>query len=152
MMTFASELPPMTPEQRASYGIARAKTIAFTAVHDLWRRRKAEGKSQAELATVLNKDEGWLSKNLRGPGNWTIKTLGELVEALDGEIEIIVHRIEDSVWDHSNDHAYAGYEAEIPLKDGSGTIKADKESRSKMRVEPETRSSPLSVSVVLEHA
>jgi transcriptional regulator with XRE-family HTH domain len=151
MMTFISELPPMTPEQRASYGVARAKTIAFTAVHDLWRRRKSEGKSQAELAQVLNKDEGWLSKNLRGPGNWTIKTLGELVEALDGELEIVVHGLEDSTWSQANEHAYAGYETEIPLKGGVGTIRADKNSLSKMLRSSETGSSRLSVSVVLEN-
>src|SRR5437773_2090655 len=82
-MTSLSDIAPLSPEQRASYGVARAKSIAFDAVHALWRRRRAEGKSQAELAKVLGKDEGWLSKNLRGPGNWTMRTLGELVEALD---------------------------------------------------------------------
>ena len=60
-MTFQSSLPPLTPEERACFGVARAKTIAFDAVHKLWRRRQAEGKSQADLARTLGKDEGWLS-------------------------------------------------------------------------------------------
>jgi transcriptional regulator with XRE-family HTH domain len=109
-MSSLSKLAPLTPDQRASYGVARAKSIAFEAVHTLWRRRKAEGRSQSDLAKALGKDKGWLSRSLRGPGNWTIKTLGEMVEALDGELEIIVHGAEDPISDQSNYHAYADYE------------------------------------------
>jgi transcriptional regulator with XRE-family HTH domain len=115
-MTSLSDIAPLTPEQRAEYGIARAKSIAFDAVHELWRRRRAEGKTQADLAKALGKDEGWLSKNLRGPGNWTIKTLGELVEALDGDLEIVLHALEDHVPELKNYHAYAGYEINMPAQ------------------------------------
>ena len=80
------------------------------AVLSLWRRRRSQGKTQADLAKTLGRDEGWLSKNLRGPGNWTMKTFGELVEALDGDLEIIVHGVEDPLSDKTNFHAYAGYE------------------------------------------
>jgi hypothetical protein len=113
-MTFLSEIAPLSPAERASFGVARAKSLAFDAVHALWRRRRAEGKSQADLARTLDKDEGWLSKNLRGPGNWTMKTFGELVEALDGDLEIIVHAIEDPISNLKNSHAYAGYEVSLP--------------------------------------
>ncbi|MEH2477545.1 transcriptional regulator with XRE-family HTH domain [Nitrobacteraceae bacterium AZCC 2146] len=109
-MPSLSELAPLTPEQRADYGVARAKSIAFEAVLNLWRRRRDQGKTQAELAKSLGRDEGWLSKNLRGPGNWTMKTFGELVEALDGDIEIVVHGNEDTLSTTVNSHAYAGYE------------------------------------------
>lgn len=109
-MPSLSDLAPLGPEERASFGVARAKTLAFDAVHSLWRRRRAEGKSQADLAQALGKDEGWLSKNLRGPGNWTIKTLGELVEALNGDLEITVYGAEDPLPSRPNWHAYVGYE------------------------------------------
>jgi transcriptional regulator with XRE-family HTH domain len=117
MMTSLSSISALAPEQRAAYGVDRAKTIAFEAIHNLWRRRKAEGRSQAELAKVLNKDEGWISRSLKGPGNWTIKTLGELVEALDGDLEIVVHAMEDPVSDLSNYTAYSGYEPSERLID-----------------------------------
>jgi hypothetical protein len=109
-MPSLSEIAPLTPAQRADYGVARAKSIAFEAVLSLWRRRRSQGKTQADLARTLGRDEGWLSKNLRGPGNWTMKTFGELVEALDGDLEIIVHGVEDPLPDKKNFHAYAGYE------------------------------------------
>lgn len=109
-MTSLYEIAPLTAAQRASYGVERVKLLAFEAVHGLWLRRKAQGRTQSELATTLGKDEGWLSRNLRGPGNWTIKTLGEMVEALDGDIKIIVCGAEDPLDDRSNDHAYADYE------------------------------------------
>lgn len=121
-MTSLSDIAPLTPEQRAEYGIARAKSIAFDAVHELWRRRRAEGKTQADLAKVLGKDEGWLSKNLRGPGNWTIKTLGELVEALDGDLEIVLHALEDPLPVLKNHHAYAGYEINAFTQTSSSPI------------------------------
>lgn len=76
------------------YGFARVRDIAFDAVMVLWRRREAEGVRQADLAEKMGKDPGQLSRILSGPGNWTLKTFGELVEALDGEAEIIVHPVE----------------------------------------------------------
>lgn len=81
-----------------------------------------------------------------------MKTLGELVEALDGELEIIVHRMEDCEWSQSNDHAYAGYNGDIPLKEGRGTVHADTASLSKLRRNQETGSSAVGkVSVVSEN-
>ncbi len=119
-MTSLSDILLERPEDRASYGVARAKSLAFDAVHGLWRKRKGEGRTQSDLASTLGKDEGWLSRNLRGPGNWTIKTLGEMVEALDGELEIFVHPIEDIEKDGRNDDAYSGYKID-PLNSKSGS-------------------------------
>lgn len=114
-MSSLSELAPLSPKDRAEFGVARAKSIAFDAVHALWRKRKAQGKSQAELAKVLGKDEGWLSKTLRGPSNWTIRTLGELVEILDGDLEITIRAAEDVVDSKSNYNVYSEYENTIRL-------------------------------------
>ena len=105
------EITPLTAAQRTSYGVEHVRLLAFEALHGLWLRRKSEGRTQSELAATLGKDEGWLSKNLRGPGNWTMRIFGEMVEALDGEIEIIVRGAEDPTGDMSNQDAYSGYES-----------------------------------------
>jgi len=109
-MTSKSVLSEMTPEDRAVFGFARVRNAAFEAVQNLWRRRKNAGLTQLELAARIDMDPARLSKHLSGPGNWTLRTFGELVEALDGEAEIVVHGIEDPLPLRGNYHAYAGYE------------------------------------------
>jgi transcriptional regulator with XRE-family HTH domain len=104
----------LSPRELGDYGRERIKFIAFEAVTKLWRRREAQGLKQRELAERIGRDPGWVSKKLRGPGNWTLKTLGEFVEALQGELELIVHAIEDPVSPARNYHAYAEYE--LPQK------------------------------------
>lgn len=111
-MTFPSEFPGMTPAEVRDYVFARARDLAFDAVYALWQRRKAEGpRSQKELAERLQKTESWVSRSLQGPGNWTLRTLAELTEALDGELEIVVRPIEESPYRRANYHAYANYPA-----------------------------------------
>jgi transcriptional regulator with XRE-family HTH domain len=109
-MTSPSKQIVMTPSERADYGVARVRDAAYDAVMDLWRRRKAEGMTQTQLADALGGDTGWLSRNLRGPGNWTLKTVGRLVEALNGEVELKVHALQDPLPVPPNYHAYIGYE------------------------------------------
>jgi len=109
-MTFQSDHQQMTPKDRAVYGFARCRDVAFDAVRNLWRRRSAEGMTQKQIAEAIGKDTGWVSKNLRGPGNWTLRTIGAFVEALNGEIEISIRAIEDPVSLPKNYHAYVGYE------------------------------------------
>lgn len=93
----------------ADYGFARARDLAFDAVYSLWLRREAEGMKKKDIANVLDRDPGWVSRSLRGPGNWTMRTLGELTAALDGELEIVVRGIEDPISPAPNFHAYADY-------------------------------------------
>lgn len=109
-MTSRSESIVLEPRELADYGLARARDLAFDAVQTLWRRRSAAGMKQSDLAKKIGRDTGWVSRNLRGPANWTLRTLGELVQGLDGELDIVVHGIEDSLSPHPNYHAYAGYE------------------------------------------
>jgi hypothetical protein len=94
----------------ADYGFARARDIAFDAVHGLWRRRSAEGMKQVDIARAIGRDAAWVCRSLRGPGNWTLRTIGELVYGMNGELEIAVHGIEDPLPERPNFHAYAGYE------------------------------------------
>jgi hypothetical protein len=74
---------------------------------------------QVDVAKAIGRDPAWVSKNLRGPGNWTLRTLSELVEALNGELEISVHGLDDPLPIKLNYHAYAGYEPPAPAPSGS---------------------------------
>jgi DNA-binding phage protein len=97
----------------ADYGFARARDLAFDAAHSLWRVRRSNGMKQVDIAKALGRSPSWVNRSLRGPGNWTLRTFGELVEALGGEIEIHVHPLEAPLPIPVNYHAYAGYE--LPL-------------------------------------
>jgi hypothetical protein len=109
-MTSPSELTSLTPEERRDYGFARVRDIAFDAVSALLARRQAEGMTQADIANALGSDPGWVSKNLRGPGNWTLRTFGAFVEALRGEAKITIRAIEDPLPIRTNWHAYVDYD------------------------------------------
>jgi transcriptional regulator with XRE-family HTH domain len=111
-MTSPSKQPEMANRERAEYGVARAKHIAFDAVCALWRRRQNEGMRQLDIAEFTGQSPSTVSRNLRGPGNWTLRTLGQYVEALDGELEIIVHAIEDPPSMRGNYNAYEDFEPE----------------------------------------
>jgi hypothetical protein len=76
-----------TPQVRAAYGHARAKNALFAAVHELWRRRQQEGLTVNHLSQRIGRSPRWIKRALSGPGEWTLKTFGELVEAMEGEIE-----------------------------------------------------------------
>lgn len=108
-MTSRSEPNPLAARDLADFGFARVRDLAFDAVQRLWRRRQAEGMSQKHVADVLQRDPAWVSRRLRAPGNWTLRTFGEFVQALDGEAEITVYALEDPPADPQNFDAYEGY-------------------------------------------
>jgi len=93
----------------ADYGFARTRDLAFDAVNVLWRKRKSAGMKKTDIAEKLGRDPAWVNRALRGPGNWTLRTFGELVEALDGEMEIIVHDLTESSVTSANYDAYLEY-------------------------------------------
>jgi hypothetical protein len=109
-MSSQSDLTSLTPDERRDYGFARVRDAAFDSVCSLWARRQAEGMTQADLAAAIDADTGWVSKNLRGPGNWTMRTFGALVEAMRGEAQIRVRAVEDPL-PMTNYHAYIDYES-----------------------------------------
>lgn len=80
-----------------TYGAELVKNEAFSAIRALLELRLEQGKSQKEIAASIGKDEGWLSRNLAGPANWTFKTFGVLVQALDGCAEVKVIPSEDII-------------------------------------------------------
>ncbi len=106
-MTLESNRGNPAIRARMDYGFARARDLAFDAVSELWRKRQAAGMKQTDLAEKLGRDTGWLSKKLKGPGNWTLRTFGEMAEALDGEIEIRIHPLEEPAKERINYDAYA---------------------------------------------
>lgn len=99
----------------ANFGYQRARDAAFEAIHSLWRRRKAEGMKQKDLAARIGRDAGWVSNSLRGPGNWTMRTLGELAVGLGGEVEVSVPGLEDPIASPGNYDAYLGYRPLQPV-------------------------------------
>lgn len=101
--------PILEKRDLAEYGIARFRDQVFDAVQMLWRRRKKEGWTQKRLAESIGRDPGWVSTNLRAPGNWTLLTAGELIQGLHGEAEIRVAALEDPIETPTNYDAYDGY-------------------------------------------
>ena len=109
-MTFlSSDLVQIKGRDHADYGVVRLRDQAFDAVQELWRKRKAAGETQKMLADRIGRDPAWVSKNLRAPGNWTLRTIGELVQALEGEIEIRVSGLEEPIGQPENFDAYDQY-------------------------------------------
>lgn len=79
-----------TNEEQRELGVLRVRDAAYDAIYRLWKERQAEGMTQKELAEFLGKDQGAVSRILAGPGNWTLKSIGELAEALKGIVFIDV--------------------------------------------------------------
>lgn len=109
----------------SDYGFARVRDVAFDAVNTLWRRRKQEGWEQKDLAAKIGCSPARLNRTLRGPGNWTLRTFGELVEALDGEAEIQVYGIEEPPSAPTNYDAYDAASTNEVVTDTSAVIERD---------------------------
>lgn len=86
-MSFSFEL---STEDKRRLAFLRVRDAAFDAITSLWHIRKAEGLSQKAIGEILDRDPAWVSRNLTGPANWTLKTFGEFVEALGGHATITV--------------------------------------------------------------
>lgn len=115
-MTFHSQpepldLEPLVGREVGDYGLAQVRDIAFDAVAKLWHRRRAEGMLQKNIAANIGRDTATVSKNLRGPANWTFRTFGELVQGLGGRAYIIVDALEDPPSDGKNYDAYSHFDA-----------------------------------------
>lgn len=115
-MTFRFDTRPLMGRDRADYGFFRVRDQAFDAVQVLWRRRQAEGMKQKDIAAFLGRKPAWVSRNLSAPGNWTLRTFGEFMQALGGEAEITVHALEDRAETADNHDAYDGY---LPVSGGT---------------------------------
>ncbi len=115
-MTSPSDLRPLEGREQGDYGFARVRDQAFDAIQTLWRRRRAEGMRQKDIAEFLGREPAWVSRNLSAPGNWTLRTFGEFMQALGGEAEIKVFAIEDKTERSRNHDAYDGYLPAAPAE------------------------------------
>lgn len=105
----APSIAPLKGRDLAEYGVVRLRDQAFDAVRALWRKRHAAGLTQKDLADSIGRDPAWVSKNLRAPGNWTLRTIGELAQGLNGEVQINVIGAEEPIECPTNFYAYDGY-------------------------------------------
>jgi hypothetical protein len=106
-MISTSNLRPLSAQELADYGHAIVRDLAFDVVRSLWDKRHSAGMKQFELAERIGKDPAWISRNLRGPGNWTFRTFGAFLAALDAEVEMTGHLLNDGVQKGTeNFHAY----------------------------------------------
>ena len=55
---------------------------------ELWRRMEDLGISKGRLAESLGKSAPWVTKVLSGDSNFTIETMIELAEAVDGKLHL----------------------------------------------------------------
>lgn len=78
------------------YAFASVRNQIFDAVATLFERRSDQGLTQVELAEALDRHPAWVSRKLGGPSNWTLRTLAEFVEALNGHLVISAQPIEEA--------------------------------------------------------
>jgi hypothetical protein len=71
---------------------------------------------QKDLAQKMGCSAARVNKALRGPGNWTLRTFAEFLDALDGEAEISVFGLEDASSVRSNYDAYQVYTDLLPQR------------------------------------
>jgi transcriptional regulator with XRE-family HTH domain len=91
------------------YALVRVQEGAFDAVRRLWDRRVAEGMTQKGLAKILGKDQAVISRNLRGPANWTFSTLSKLARGMRAKVQITLVCFEDIEAERVNYDAFDGY-------------------------------------------
>lgn len=107
------ELYVLKGRDRENFGFARVRDLAYDAVQELWQLRKTQGWNQVQLATNIGRDTGWLSRYLQGPGNWTFRTFGALVEGLDGVVEVRVRPAESIKPSNENRGPYSDYVRDV---------------------------------------
>lgn len=77
---------PLTEAEKA-YARTTTRLQVAAAVWALWERvRDMEDLDQQWLADRLGKDKGRVSRLLREPGNWTMDTVADLLEAMGGRV------------------------------------------------------------------
>lgn len=126
-MSSKLQLKPLEKSELANYGLAQVRDAAFEAFLRMWRYRQAEGWTQKRLAQNIGRDKATISKYLRGPANWTMRTLGELVQGLEADVRIIIEPLEEPTSDGSNYDAYDEFDWDsaqikyIPVVPSPGT-------------------------------
>ena len=80
---------PLSDRERG-HASTTTRMIVARAVWDLWDEVvKEEAVDRQWLADRLGKDKTRISRLLNGPGNWTLDTVAELLEAMGGRITTV---------------------------------------------------------------
>ena len=101
-------LPYKQADVLLGFGSARARHQAYGAIRKLWALRQSQGMTQSDLIDLTGKNKSWISRNLSGPSNWTLRTFGEFADALGGEIVIQVKDLYAQP-SKANGDIYSGY-------------------------------------------
>lgn len=94
------ERPSAEPVSEAAktYGKTTTRLQVAAAVWSLWERLRSEhGFDQQWLADRMGKDKSRASRLLNAPGNWTLDTVGELLEAMGGRITLVEAHTYDEI-------------------------------------------------------
>lgn len=96
-------------EADMAHGRTIARIQVATAVWSLWDRLRLEkGLDQQWLADRLGKDKSRVSRLLKGPGNWTLDTVGDLLEAMGGRLTSVEAHTYDDIAQGRQRHSALG--------------------------------------------
>ncbi len=96
-------ITPLTDEQKAYARTATRLKVAASVWKLFDSLRREKGWTQERLAKRLGKNKSQVSRMLNGPGNWTLDTVADLLEAMDAKIvEIEVQSISEIAARHSS--------------------------------------------------
>ncbi|MGV8833272.1 MAG: hypothetical protein ACOH2N_14960 [Devosia sp.] len=106
------------------YAYARLKNVFFDEIRDLYEERKDNWNlTLDELAKRMEKNpktgRSWVSRELSGPGNWTLQTISKFIESLSGEIILKVVKRED-IRSHNYDYYRDELGIELPTSHSAG--------------------------------
>ncbi|KXV52597.1 helix-turn-helix domain-containing protein [Acetobacter tropicalis] len=80
---------PITQEDRG-YARAAVRLTVARAIWTLWdSMRENEGVDQAWLVERLDSNKGRVSRLLNSPGNWTLDTIADLLEAMEARLTLV---------------------------------------------------------------
>jgi transcriptional regulator with XRE-family HTH domain len=88
-LTASGRADPISAGDRG-YARTTMRLMIAGAVWQLWEQlRRDKGVDQKWLADRLNKDKSRVSRLLNGPGNWTMDTVADLLEAMEGRLTLV---------------------------------------------------------------
>jgi hypothetical protein len=86
-MTKAKRKAVALTEGQRAYGRTTTRLQIAAAIWSLWERvKESEDLDQQWLADRLGKDKGRVSRLLKEPGNWTMDTVADLLEAMEARL------------------------------------------------------------------
>lgn len=84
----SNNVPRYDAEERDFLGETLARRIFGAIYAALILRKSDQGLTRAAIGDRTGRDKTGVSKILRGPGNWTIKTISDMANALDLDVEV----------------------------------------------------------------